>query len=55
LAFNYEGDLLMDIQKLEQLHEGKAKKVFKTNNPDLYWIEYKEMPLLLMARKKALS
>ena len=31
----------MEIQVLEQLYEGKAKKVFKTNQEDLYMIEYK--------------
>lgn len=28
--------------KKEQLYEGKAKKVYRTDNPDLYWIEYKD-------------
>jgi len=30
------------MNKLEQLYEGKAKKVFKTDNPDYYLIEYKD-------------
>ncbi len=30
------------MKKLEQLYEGKAKKVFKTDNPDHYLIEYKD-------------
>ncbi len=30
------------MQKLEQLYEGKAKKVFKTENPDEFIIEYKD-------------
>nr|WP_277998223.1 phosphoribosylaminoimidazolesuccinocarboxamide synthase [Zhaonella formicivorans] len=30
------------VQKLEQLYEGKAKKVFKTDNGGLYWVEYKD-------------
>lgn len=30
------------MQKLEQLYEGKAKKVFKTDNPDEFIIEYKD-------------
>ncbi|MEG0377740.1 MAG: phosphoribosylaminoimidazolesuccinocarboxamide synthase [Eubacterium sp.] len=30
------------MQKLEQLYEGKAKKVFKTDDPDKYIIEYKD-------------
>lgn len=32
----------MNVQKLEQLYEGKAKKVYKTSDSDLYWIEYKD-------------
>ena len=32
----------MEIQVLEQLYEGNAKKVFKTNQEDLYMIEYKD-------------
>lgn len=42
----------MDVQKLEQLHEGKAKKVFKTNEPDLYWIEYKDDATAFDGKKK---
>ncbi len=42
----------MDIQKLEQLHEGKAKKVYKTNDPDLYWIEYKDDATAFDGKKK---
>ena len=30
------------MQKLEQLYEGKAKKVFKTDDPDLYIVDYKD-------------
>ncbi|MHB1127562.1 MAG: phosphoribosylaminoimidazolesuccinocarboxamide synthase [Bacillota bacterium] len=30
------------VNKLEQLYEGKAKKVFRTSDPDIYWIEYKD-------------
>ncbi|MDP4152486.1 MAG: phosphoribosylaminoimidazolesuccinocarboxamide synthase [Bacillota bacterium] len=30
------------MNKLEQLYEGKAKKVFKTDDPDLYIVEYKD-------------
>ncbi len=30
------------MKKLEQLYEGKAKKVFKTDNADHYLIEYKD-------------
>lgn len=30
------------MQKLEQLYEGKAKKVFKTDDPQLYIVDYKD-------------
>lgn len=42
----------MDLQKLEQLYEGKAKKVFKTSDPDLYWIEYKDDATAFDGKKK---
>lgn len=42
----------MDIQKLVQLYEGKAKKVFKTSDPDLYWIEYKDDATAFDGKKK---
>lgn len=42
----------MDVQKLEQIHEGKAKKVYRTNDPDLYWIEYKDDATAFDGKKK---
>ena len=30
------------VEKLEQLYEGKAKKIYKTTNPELYLVEYKD-------------
>ncbi len=30
------------MQKMEQLYEGKAKKVFKTDNPDYVIVDYKD-------------
>lgn len=30
------------MKKLEQLYEGKAKKVFKTDLPEVYIVEYKD-------------
>ncbi len=42
----------MGVQKLEQLYEGKAKKVFKTSDPDLYWIEYKDDATAFDGKKK---
>ena len=29
------------MQKLEQIYEGKAKKVFKTDDPELLIVDYK--------------
>jgi len=31
-----------NVKKLEGLYEGKAKKIYKTNDPDLLWVEYKD-------------
>ena len=41
-----------NIVKTEQLYEGKAKKVFATNDPDLVIVDYKDDAT---ARRKALS
>ena len=30
------------MEKLEQLYEGKAKKIFRTSDPDVVWLEYKD-------------
>jgi len=30
------------MKKMEQLYEGKAKKVFSTENPEMYIVEYKD-------------
>ena len=30
------------MQKSEQLYEGKAKKVFKTDDPEVYIVDYKD-------------
>ncbi|WP_418792516.1 phosphoribosylaminoimidazolesuccinocarboxamide synthase [Phosphitispora sp. TUW77] len=40
------------MQKLEQLYEGKAKKVYKTSDPDLYWIDYKDDATAFDGKKK---
>ena len=32
----------MSVTKMEQLYEGKAKKVFKTSDPELYIVDYKD-------------
>ncbi len=40
------------MQKLEQLYEGKAKKVFNTDNSEYYWIQYKDDATAFNGEKK---
>ena len=40
------------IEQKEQLYEGKAKKVFATNDPDLYITHYKDDATALNGKKK---
>lgn len=40
------------MKKLEQLYEGKAKKVFKTDNPKLFIQEFKDDATAFNAKKK---
>lgn len=40
------------MEKLEMLYEGKAKKVFKTDNPERYIIEYKDDATAFNGQKK---
>lgn len=40
------------MTKLEQVYEGKAKKVFKTDNPDQYIVEYKDDATAFNGEKK---
>lgn len=47
---NSKGDRA--LEKLEQLYEGKAKKVFKTSEPEIYWIEYKDDATAFNGEKK---
>ncbi len=42
----------MQVAKLEQLYEGKAKQVFRTDNPDVYWIYYKDDATAFNAQKR---
>lgn len=30
------------VTKLDQLYEGKAKKIYQTDDPAVYWVEYKD-------------
>lgn len=41
------------VSKLEQLYEGKAKKIFKTSHPDFYWVTYKDDATAFNGEKKA--
>ena len=40
------------MKKLEQLYEGKAKKVFKTDDEFYYWVEYKDDATAFNGEKK---
>ena len=40
------------MQKLDQLYEGKAKKVFKTDDPDLFIVDYKDDATAFKGLKK---
>ena len=40
------------MKKLEQLYEGKAKKVFKTDDPDIYIVSYKDDATAFNGQKK---
>ena len=43
---------MANVEKLEQLYEGKAKKVFRTSAPELYIVEYKDDATALNGLKK---
>ena len=40
------------VEKLEQVYEGKAKKVFKTTDPDLFIVSYKDDATAFNGEKK---
>lgn len=40
------------MKKLEQLYEGKAKKVFKTDDPEVFIVEYKDDATAFNGQKK---
>ena len=40
------------MKKLEQVYEGKAKKVFATDNPDLFIVDYKDDATAFNGEKK---
>ena len=43
---------MADWKKTEQLYEGKAKKVFATNDPDLVIVDYKDDATAFNGEKK---
>lgn len=43
---------MTELQKLEMIYEGKAKKVYKTNNPDAYIVSYKDDATAFNGEKK---
>ena len=43
---------MANIEKLEQLYEGKAKKVFATNDPNLVIVDYKDDATAFNGEKK---
>ena len=40
------------MQKLEQIYEGKAKKVFRTDDPELFIVDYKDDATAFNGQKK---
>ncbi|MDN5364025.1 MAG: phosphoribosylaminoimidazole-succinocarboxamide synthase [Eubacteriales bacterium] len=40
------------VQKKDFLYEGKAKRIFATDNPDLVWVEYKDDATAFDGKKK---
>lgn len=43
---------MTQLQKLGQLYEGKAKKIYATNEPNLFWVEYKDDATAFNGEKK---
>lgn len=48
----FKKDWCKQMKKLEQLYEGKAKKVFKTENPDIVIVDYKDDATAFNGEKK---
>ncbi|WP_139492235.1 phosphoribosylaminoimidazolesuccinocarboxamide synthase [Brevibacillus dissolubilis] len=40
------------MEKQEQLYEGKAKRIFRTSEPNLFWVEYKDDATAFNGEKK---
>ncbi|GAA0362371.1 phosphoribosylaminoimidazolesuccinocarboxamide synthase [Bacillus horti] len=43
----------VQVSKQEQLYEGKAKRIYKTTHPELYWVVYKDDATAFNGEKKA--
>ena len=41
------------MEKLEQLYEGKAKKIYRTDDENIVWIQYKDSATAFNGEKKA--
>ena len=50
--FGIQGRMDFEMKKLEQLYEGKAKKVFKTDDPDVLIVDYKDDATAFNGEKK---
>ncbi|MCW2278633.1 phosphoribosylaminoimidazolesuccinocarboxamide synthase [Heliophilum fasciatum] len=44
---------MASVEKLEQLYEGKAKKIYATSDPNIYWVAYKDSATAFNGVKKA--
>ncbi len=53
LLATFQGRLEMIPERLEQLYEGKAKRVFRSSDPALYIVEYKDDATAFNGVKKA--
>jgi phosphoribosylaminoimidazole-succinocarboxamide synthase len=49
---NIQGEMIMNITKEAQLYEGKAKKVFATNDENLVIVDYKDEATAFNGEKK---
>ena len=52
MVWTIERDGVYNMKQLEQLYEGKAKKVFKTDDPDCYIVYYKDDATAFNGEKK---
>ena len=48
----YDGRMEDVMKKMEQLYEGKAKKVFATDDPDVVIVDYKDDATAFNGEKK---